>query len=90
MKRIIPFFLLLWLAAGVIAEDVGMLTVSVLSSMISTGITEIEYDSSPLDGICAEYDISIKVRFFEEENFHPIPDDDLVGELTNVAPGFTR
>jgi len=83
----ILFFLLVSLAAGVFSRDIGTLSVTIVSSEYGTGLTKVRYDSSMLSEICAKYDIELKVRFFEDEDFQPIPDEDIDGDLTDVAPG---
>ncbi len=83
MKRIIPFFFISLFAGGVFA-DVGTVTVTVLSSEPVTGITEIDYEFTENAYV---YDISAEVSFDNGNSFESIPDADLKGALTNVAPG---
>ncbi len=84
----ILFFLLVSLAAGVFSRDIGTLSVTIVSSEYGTGLTKVRYDSSMLSEICAAYDVEVRVRFFEGEDFQPIPGEDLEGDLTDVAPGI--
>ena len=83
MKRIIPFFLIIFFASGVFAQ-VGTLTVTNVDSEAGTGITEIEYEFT---GDAGTYDISAKVSFNNGADYSPIPEADLTGQLTNVIPG---
>jgi len=83
MKRIIPFFFIIFFAAGVFAQ-VGTLTVTVLSSQEGTGLTEIDYEFTGDDDV---YNITVEVSFDNEGSYTTIPDSDLDGALTNVASG---
>jgi hypothetical protein len=83
MKRIMPFFLFICLASGVFAQ-VGTLTVTVLSSEAGTGITVVDYEFS---GPAGAYNISAEVDFDDEDDFLPIDNDDISGNLTNIEPG---
>ena len=83
MKQIIPFFLFVFFSSGVFAQ-VGTLTVTVLSSEAGTGLTEIEYEFTGDEGL---YSIRAEVSFDNGNSFYPIPDADLEGALTNIAPG---
>jgi uncharacterized protein (TIGR02145 family) len=74
MKRIIPFFLIIFFATGVFAQ--GTITVTVTSSEAVTGITEISYELPPPGA----YDITVSVRFSDSESYVPI----LVAELTGL------
>jgi len=83
MKRIIPFFLIIFFAAGVFAQ--GTITVTVTSSEAGSGLTEIEYEFT---GPAGAYNISAKVDLDDGEGFLPIPEDDLSGDVTKVEPGI--
>ncbi len=85
MKRIIPFFLIIFFATGVFAQ-VGTLTVTVLSSEAGTGRTVIEYEFT---GDVGTYDISAEVSFNNGDSFADIPDADLTGDKSGVNPGGT-
>jgi hypothetical protein len=82
MKRIIPFFFIIFFAAGVFAQ--GTITVTVTSSEAGSGLTEIEYEFT---GHAGAYDISAEVSFNNGANYTPIHEKDLTGPLTNVSPG---
>jgi len=83
MKRFLPFFVIIFLTAGVFAQ-VGTLTVTVLSSEVETGFTVIEYEFT---GPAEAYDITAEVSFDKGTEFTDIPKEDLSGDLTNVNPG---
>jgi uncharacterized protein (TIGR02145 family) len=82
MKRIMPFFLTIFFAAGVFAQ--GTITVTVTSSEAGSGLTEIEYEFTGDD---SAYNITVEVSFNDGEDFAAIPETHLEGALTNVAPG---
>ncbi len=83
MKRIMPFFLIIFFAAGIFAQ--GTITVTVTSSEAGSGLTEIEYEFS---GPAGAYNISAKVDFGDDEGFLSIPGDHLSGDVTKVEPGI--
>ncbi len=82
MKRIIPFFLILFFTVGVFAQ--GTITVTVTSSEKGTGLTVIVYEFT---GLANTYDISAEVSFNNKVDYVDIPIDDLTGDLTDIAPG---
>ncbi|TVR39235.1 MAG: hypothetical protein EA394_09780, partial [Bacteroidia bacterium] len=82
MKHILSFFLLVFFAGGIIAQET--LTVTVGSSTAGSGLTEIEYTFAGNDDV---YNITAEVSFDNGSTFYPIPIADLEGALTNVAPG---
>jgi len=81
MKRIIPFFFIIFFAAGVFAQ--GTITVTVTSSEAVTGITEISYELPPPGA----YDITVSASFNNGVSYTPIPETELDGLLEAVPFG---